>query len=149
MPRYIEFVYADENLVARAELLEDLAPRTCALVWELLPVSAYFHHAIYSGSELAMILPSYHAVGLENATTAFLPWEIGFTSLRAEDYFDVNADFSEFMFFYDRNTGPRMLDGLVRVNMFARFVTGQEALLKLAYRIRLEGRKPFVVRRVE
>lgn len=147
MPRHIEFVSKDDLVIATAELLDTDAPQTCELVWRILPVTAYFHHAMYSGPELAMILPDYHAVEAENATTVFLPWELGFASLRAKDYIDVKQDFSEIMFFYDRNTGPRMLDGLVKCNLFARFISGQDALYQLATHIRMEGRQQFTVRR--
>jgi len=149
MPKVIEFVSEEEGIVARAELFEDKAPKTCALFWELLPVSAYFTHAIYSGAELAMVLPDYYEIESENTTTALLPWEIFFCSLRAKDYFDVDHDFSEIAFFYDRNTGPRMLDGLVKVNLFARFVSGQDKLYDMCKRIRGgEGKKKFLVRRL-
>ena len=57
MSRYIEFTADDEGISARAELWEDRAPRTCKLVWDMLPVSGYFHHAIYSGAELAIKHP--------------------------------------------------------------------------------------------
>jgi hypothetical protein len=150
MPKAIEFISEEEGIVARAELLEDEAPKTCNLIWELLPITAHFTHAIYSGSELAMILPSYYEIDNENATTTLLPWEIFFASLKAKDYFDVDQDFSEIAFFYDRNTGPRMLDGLVKVNVFARFVSEQDKLLDMCLGIRNgEGRKEFTVRRVD
>jgi hypothetical protein len=149
MPRYIEFVAEDEGIVARAELWEDKAPQTCAAVWNALPVTAHFHHAIYSGAEVAMVLPRYIEYVAENATTAVLPWEIGFLSLRARDYFEVDEDFSEICFFYDRGARPSMVEGPVKVNLFARFVSGQEALYRLCYRMRKEGQKHFTVRRVE
>jgi hypothetical protein len=149
MKKYIEFVVENEGLVARAELMENQAPCTCKIVWEMLPVTASFHHAIYSGSELAMVLPNYIEMGFENATTSFLPWEIGFASLKHGDYFDVEQDFSEICFFYDRNRGPRMLDGLVKVNLFAHFISGQEELFDLCRRMRMEGEKQFTIRRVE
>jgi hypothetical protein len=114
VPRYIEFVAEEEGLVARAELWDDRAPRTCALVWELLPVAGHVHHAIYSGAEVAMVLPQYHEMGPEHATTAVLPWEIGFVSLRRGDHFDVDADFSELCFFYDRGARPRQKRFTVR-----------------------------------
>jgi hypothetical protein len=88
-------------------------------------------------------------MGEEHATTAVLPWEIGFVSLRARDYFGVEADFSEFCFFYDRGARPSMLEGPVKVNLFARFVSGQDELYRLCYRMRKEGQKRFTVRRVE
>lgn len=148
MPKFIEFVSDEEQISARAVLLEDQAPKTCALVWDFLPVSAFFHHAMYSGPELVMFLPQVYDMEQENATCVYLPWEIGFATLRAKDFIDVKQDFSEIMFFYDRNTGPKMLEGLVKVNLFARFVTGQDALFELAHRVQNEGRKAFTVRRV-
>ena len=72
------------------------------------------HHAIYSGAEVAMVLPRYHELGPEHATSAVLPWEIGFVSLRRDDHFDVEADFSELCFFYDRGARPSMLEGPVQ-----------------------------------
>jgi hypothetical protein len=147
LPRYIDLVADDEGLVARAELWDDRAPRTCALIWELLPVTGHFHHAIYSGAEVAMVLPHYHELGPEHATTAVLPWEIGFVSLRRQDYFDVTEDFSEICFFYDRGARPSMLEGPVKVNLFAQIVSGQEDLSRLCYRMRKEGQKRFTVRR--
>lgn len=149
MKKFIELVVESEGVVARAELLEAQAPCTCQIVWDMLPITGFFHHAIYSGSELALILPNYIEMGLENATSTLLPWEIGFASLKREDYFDVEQDFSEICFFYDRNGGPRMLDGLVKVNLFARFVSGQEELFRLCLRMRKEGQKKFTIQRVE
>lgn len=148
MARFIELIC--EDAVAKAELLEDQAPKTCDLVWGILPVSGYLTHAIYSGSEVAMILPDYFPLDAENATAAVLPWEIFFASLQAKDYFDVENDFSEFAFFYDRNTGPRMLDGLVKVNIFAKIITGQEEFKRLCLQIRRgEGKKPITIRQAE
>ena len=76
-----------------------------------------------------------------------LPWEIGFVSLRRADHFDVEADFSELCFFYDRGARPSMLEGPVQVNLFAGFVSGQEGSTALCYRMRREGQKRFSVRR--
>jgi len=149
VPRHIDFVAEEEGVVARAELWDARAPRTCALVWDLLPITGHAHHAIYSGAEVAMVLPAYHELGPEHATSAVLPWEIGFVSLRRADHFDVEADFSELCFFYDRGARPSMLEGPVRVNLFAAFVSGQEGLYRLCYRMRREGQKRFSVRRAE
>lgn len=146
MTRYIEFEFQD-GLIAKAELLEERAHKTCKLVWNLLPIQGSFHHAMYSGKEVAMILPGYYECKPENSTSALLPWEIFFVSLRATDYYDVDHDFSEIAFFYDRNTGPRMLDGLVKVNIFARFVDHHEQLYDLCNRIRDEGKKLCHIRR--
>ena len=147
MSRFIEFICKEEHIVAKAVLLEDKAPKICNLLWNILPIEGFFHHAYYSGPEVAMILPEFHDVKLEKATSVLLPWEIAFTSLRADDYIDVEQDFSEILFFYDRNTGPRMLDGLTRVTIFAKFLDGQDKLYNLCFRMRKEGQKPFTIRR--
>jgi hypothetical protein len=145
MTRFIELIC--EDIVAKAELLDDKAPNTCNLVWGILPLQGYLTHAVYSGAEVAMVLPDYYPLESENATTAVLPWEIFFASLLAKDFFDVDNDFSEFAFFYDRNTGPRMLDGLVKVNIFARFITCQEEFKQICLQIRRgEGKKAITIR---
>jgi hypothetical protein len=148
MPRYIEFNIEDGEVSAQAVLWDERAPRTCAVVWDMLPVSGYLHHGIYSGPEIAMLLPRYVEVEPENATSAVLPWEIGFVSLRAQDYIDVPEDFSELCFFYDRGARPSMLDGPVKVNLFAQFVRGREALFTLCHRMRREGQKRITVQQV-
>ncbi|NPV46391.1 MAG: DUF3830 family protein [Armatimonadetes bacterium] len=149
MSRFIGFIAEDEGFTARAEPWDGKAPLTCQLVWDMLSVTAYFHHAIYSGPEVAMVLPEYREMGQENATTVVLPWEIGFVSLKASDYTEVDADFSEICFLYDRGSVPSMAEGPVQVNLFAHFVSGQEELRALCFRMRREGQKRFTVRRVE
>jgi hypothetical protein len=147
---HIEFISDEEGIVAKAELFDQKAPKTCALVRRILPTTGYFHHALYSGAELAMNLENYYDCKPENATTVLLPWELFFVSLRTKDYFDIDRDFSEIAFFYDRNTGPRMLDGLVKVNVFARFISNQDGLYSLCHRMRQgEGKKKFTIRLVK
>lgn len=147
MTKLIEFICLEEDIQAKAELLEEQAPETCSLIWSQLPIEGCFHHAYYSGPELAMVLPEFLDVKPEKPTAVILPWEIAFTSLRAQDFIDVEQDFSEILFFYDRNTGPKMLDGPVKVTIFARFLDSQANLKDLCYRIRSEGQKTFTIRR--
>jgi hypothetical protein len=149
MTRMIEFVCEEEDVRAQAVLWEDRAPRTCQAVWQMLPVTAYIHHAIYSGSEVAMILPQVILVGSENATSVVQTGEIGFLTMYAADYFEVTKDFSELCFFYGRGACPSMMEGPVKVNLFAHFVAGEEALYALCHRMRREGQKSFTVRRLE
>ena len=96
-----------------------------------------------------MVLPEHRPREQENATSVVLPWEIGFASLRADDYFEVDEDFSEICFFYDRGSVPSMAEGPVRVNLFASFVSGQDELRALCFRMRRQGQKRFTVRRHE
>ncbi|RPI26393.1 MAG: DUF3830 family protein [Chloroflexota bacterium] len=147
MSKCIEFICEEEGIHAKAELMEHIAPEICTMIWNSLPVEGYFHHAYYSGPEVAMVLPDFYDVQLEKPTTVLLPGEIAFTSLRARDYIDVNEDFSEILFFYDRNTGPKMLDGPTKVTIFAHFLDDQKKLYNLCFRMRKEGQKKFVVRR--
>jgi hypothetical protein len=148
MPRYIEFIAEDEGISARALLWDERVPRTCELVWNLLPVTGPAHHGIYSGAEIAMNLPHFVEIEAENATWAVLPWEIGCVSLRQRDYVDLAQDISEFCFFYDRGARPSMMEGPVKVNLFAQFVGTPQGLYELCYRMRREGQKLFTVRRV-
>jgi hypothetical protein len=145
--RLIEVVSVKEGILARVEMLDNLASETCNRVWQILPVTGYFTHAIYSGAEVALVLPQYFPLEPENSQTVVLPWEIFYLSLRADDHYDVDCDFSGLGFFYDRNPGPRMLERPVRVNVFAQFVTGQDDLFRLCMRMRRgEGRQNFTIR---
>jgi hypothetical protein len=114
----------------------------------MLPLSGHFHHAIYSGPAVGMSLPGLVNTGQEHATAMVLPWEIGFASFRSEDYFEVDQDFSEICFFYDRGARPSMMEGPVKVNLFAHFVSGQEGLYHLCRRMRTEGQKRLTIQRV-
>ena len=146
MARRIVLDFVEEGVVATAELLEDLAPKTCAGVVAALPVSGEAQHAVYSGSEIALILDRDLAIGQENATTAVIPGDVAFTRFEGGLYYGLPASFSELCWFYDRDAVPSMPDGPVPVNVFARIVEGFDDFAAVCRRMRREGVKRFAVR---
>lgn len=72
-----------------ARLLDDLAPRTCAAVWDALPRSGDAYHAKYARNEIYALLPTFAQTepGIENPAITpipgdlcyftFQPWQIG------------------------------------------------------------------------
>lgn len=57
MGRKLEVTFGPERGVI--EMLEDQAPRTCAYVWDNLPVSSFGTHAKFAGCELIIMVPYY------------------------------------------------------------------------------------------
>ena len=134
-----------ERVKARARLLWDVAPRTCQAIVDCLPMAGRAHHAIYSGSEIALILPTFFEVEPENATTEVATGDLAFTYMRAGSHHGVNADFSELCWFYDDDARPSMWEGPVPVSVFARIEAGTE-FYRVCREMRLTGAKEVEVR---
>jgi len=131
-----------------ATLLWDAAPRTCAAVVGLLPIRGLVHQAIYSGSESVLLLPQLVKLDKENATSDVRRGDLAFTWMAAGSSYGVTQDFAELCWFYDRDAQPRMWEGLVEVNVFARIVEPADDFYALCRRLRREGVKPLTVEAV-
>ena len=70
MTRFLEFRFKEQNILARARLLQKEMPRTCREIIDNLPLKAMATHARYSGSEVAMLLSTDIKVEREKATCA-------------------------------------------------------------------------------
>src|SRR5947209_5238226 len=59
LERLIEIEFPDDGLRARARLLDDLAPRTCAAVWDIAGAEPELRgvHAAFTGRELSIRIP--------------------------------------------------------------------------------------------
>ena len=70
MPKEIEIHLEKRGVSCRAELLEDLAPRTCDAIWRSLPQGGDAFHAKYASNEVYTLVPPFAAEepGLENPT---------------------------------------------------------------------------------
>lgn len=132
--------FSEEGVTARARMLWERAPATCAAVWDALPVRGRAHHAIYSGSEIALVLPSLVTVDTENATSSVHPGDVAFTWFEKGAAYGVDADFSEICWFYDVDAVPSMFEGPVPVNVFARIDDG-DAFFAACRRMRMDGAK--------
>ena len=147
--KHIVLAFPDEGVSVTAILLGDLAPRTCDAVWQHLPLSGFAHHGIYSGSEVYVHWPSPFEVEPENQTSAVLPGDVGYYYQPGGRHYGFPDDFCEVCWFYDRAAVPSMPGGPVRVNLFASMIGNPESFFAVCHRMRIEGRKPFLVSAAE
>jgi hypothetical protein len=150
MARQIRFTFFGDEVSVIADLCEEDAPKTCAAVWNALPVAGMSHHAVYSGSEGVLILPQCLIVEPENATFDVRKGDVGFTWFAAGSSFGVTESFAEICWFYDDDACPSMPEGPVPVSLFAKIRnTDAEAFYAVCRRMRREGVRSLLVERVE
>lgn len=70
MARRMRITLERRGVSCVAELLEEAAPRTCAAVWEALPLAAQVYHGKYARNEIYALLEQFAEVdpGRENTT---------------------------------------------------------------------------------
>lgn len=124
-------------------MLWNEAPRTCEAIAALLPLAGTAHHAIYSGSECVLVLPRELRIEAENASSKVTRVDVGFTWMAAGSSYGVDREFAEICWFYDIDAEPRMWEGPVAVNIFARIVEPAGPFYAVCRRMRREGVKPF------
>ena len=61
MSRFITVSLDKRGVSCVAKLLDDVAPRTCAAVWDALPLSAPVFHGKYARNEIYTLLPGLRA----------------------------------------------------------------------------------------
>ena len=137
--------FPEENVIARAELRWEAAPETCKAIRDMGRFPGTAHHGIYSGSECVLLLEKLLKVPPENATSNVTRGDVGFTWMAAGSAYGVTRDFAEICWFYDIDAEPRMWEGPVAVNLFARIVEPADEFYAVCRRMRREGIKPFRV----
>ena len=159
MARRIELSLQEKKVRAVATLLDDEAPRTCAALWEMLPINGDTYHAKWAGRELyTLVPPPKLGPGNENATIMPIPGDLL--------YFDVSPDsidipismrkahplgLVDIAVFYGRNNfllGPH---GFMPGNLFATITEGLAEYAKACGEVFREGviRERFIIRRLE
>ena len=84
MSRIIEVAFAQREVSCRAELRDDLAPRTCAVLWDSLPLEGPAFHAKYARNEVYALVPAFgEDPGVENPTITPIPGDLVFFSFDA------------------------------------------------------------------
>jgi Protein of unknown function (DUF3830) len=83
--RHIRLTYTATRESVLAELLDDEAPNTCELVWNLLPIETKVIHGMYSGAEVFAMVDNPKPAPQENMVQLPLPGEL--------------------LYFYDPSTG--------------------------------------------
>jgi len=136
----IVFRFLDEDVAARASLLHEQAPETCAAVLSSLPASGLARHGVYSGSEVYLVLPTVLAPAREHATTIVGPGDVGFLTVEKGSGYGIEETYSEICWFYDLDATPSMPEGPIAVNIFAR-LHDADGFHSLCRRMRLEGAK--------
>ena len=78
MARYIEVTLKKRGVSCVAQLLDDLAPKTCEAVWKALPQEGDAFHAKYANNEVYTLVPPFASteIGLENPTTLPIPGDL-------------------------------------------------------------------------
>jgi hypothetical protein len=159
MPRRIELSLRQKKVRAVATLLEEQAPRTCAALWELLPIDGETYHAKWAGRELyTLVPPPKVGPGPENATITPIPGDLL--------YFDVPADsidlpvamrkanphgLVDVAVFYGRNSFLLSPQGFMPGNLFATITEGFAEYAEACGELFREGviHERFIVRRLE
>ncbi|MEV5648931.1 DUF3830 family protein [Nocardia sp. NPDC052254] len=153
MARYLTITLTKAGVSARARLLDELAPRTCAAVWDALPQEGDAFHAKYARNEVYTLLPRITAAPhRENPTVTpipgdvclfdFEPWEIGNPAYGYEPGSAAHdtQGATDLALFYDRNNLLINGDmGWVPGNVFATIDTGLAELATACNALWLRG----------
>ena len=156
---------------AIAEMLDDVVPKTCDAIWDILPVEGMSIHANWSSREIMLHLQGDKILRLpaegplRRGTTA--PGDIIFywrsPQMSRGKQLAYSAQFqrelSEFAIFYgDPSAGGMAADDPIRMGrdsdlqtqtLFARFIETPPGFLRACEAIRHEGLQKLVVRRLE
>ena len=127
------------DVEARAVLLTNEAPALCAAVAAILPVAGQAHHAVYSGSEVALDLDPPLMLPPSNQTLRAIPGDVAFYCLEGGLWQGFPRPISEVLVVYDRDGVPSMPWGPVPVCLFARIEEGLAPFAEVCRRMRNGG----------
>ena len=111
MLKRTRLTFAQDSVVASAELLERDAPETCSALWQALPFDGTLYHAIWSGPETYLPIDPQIRIAPENQTTQSQIGDIGYYCVDGGRIASWPDDFSEIAFFYGRGARPSMPTG--------------------------------------
>lgn len=153
MARYITITLTKAGVRARARLLDEQAPHTCAAVWDALPQEGDAFHAKYARNEVYTLVPRITAAPhRENPTVTpipgdvclfdFEPWEIGNPAYGYDPGSAAHdaQGATDLALFYDRNNLLINGDmGWVPGNVFAAVTEGLPELAAACNTLWLRG----------
>ncbi|HEY3685574.1 MAG TPA: DUF3830 family protein [Streptosporangiaceae bacterium] len=77
MDRFIEIALTKRDVSCRVKLLDDLAPKTCEIVWNALPFEGDAFHGKYARNEVYTFVPAPgENPGRENSTITPIPGDV-------------------------------------------------------------------------
>ena len=136
MARHITVALTQRDTFCTAVLLDDLAPRTCAAVWDALPQEGDASHATFARHEVYTLVPPFASEepGAENPTITPIPGDLCYFTFptasfpleyrRAQGLEDQGV-VVDLALFYGRNNLLLNVDvGFVPGNVFASVIDG-------------------------
>jgi hypothetical protein len=151
--REIVFTFTDTGVSARAALLDDDAPKTCEMIWNLLraPLREECFHAAYSGTVAAIFFDPSIWVGEENATSYIQTGDVIFTHYEPNFRHGHHFPVSEIYWAYDRYVRPTIPGQGVpaTANIFGQFVGDPSEFFAVSRALQRSGVKQLEVRRGE
>lgn len=147
MPRHLDISLEKRGVTCVARMLDEQAPRTCAAVWDALPLGSDVYHAKYARNEIYTFVPTFSTVapGRENTTITPIPGDVVYFPF--EQWQMANAAYGyatdsvqreaeqviDLALFYERNNLLLNPDsGFVPGNVFATIVRGLDELAAAA-----------------
>lgn len=87
MARQIRITLERRGVSCVAELLEEAAPRTCAAVWEALPLAAQVYHGKYARNEIYALFEQFaeRDPGTENTTVTPFTGDVCWFTFSGDD----------------------------------------------------------------
>jgi hypothetical protein len=152
--RHIRLTFVETGQSVVAEMLDDEAPRTCQLVWDLLPVEHDLIHGRYSGMEAFVLLDQYQPALDEKRTQLPLPGEILYWSDPGTPVTSSGQPVAEILLAFGRGVTLRGAEGVPNFgSLFAR-IPGDWKYDWVDFalacgRIRTEGSQALRIERVE
>lgn len=148
----LTFVATGETVVA--DLLDDEAPRTCDLVWGMLPLQLDLYHGAFSGLEVFVLLDDAPAVAPEQRTHMPLPGEILYWRDEATAVGENGVPVAEILLAFGRGVrlgGPE--GNPTTANLFARIPGDWKhdwtEFAAACKRVRKQGLTPLRIERVD
>lgn len=144
MPRLITITLDRRQVSCTARLLDEVAPRTCAAVWDALPVTAPAFHGKYARNEVYGLVTDWAAAepGPENTTITPIPRDVCWFSFSGDDLgnpaygYEAEGEHRaagrivDLAIFYGRNNLLINGDqGYVPGNVFAEIIDGYERMV--------------------
>jgi hypothetical protein len=143
MARFFLFTFVNENIAARALLLEKNAPQTVETLWRHAPFEGDAVHASYSGTTVGLLFDPNIIVPMENATTFIQTRDLMFTHYDAMTRFGHPDAVSEIYWAYDRYCRPTMPGAGLPVcpNIFGQFLDGCDEFFAASRKMSTTGPK--------
>ena len=148
----LSFVETGESVIA--EMLDEDAPLTCRLVWDMLPVEHKLIHGRYSGREVFVLLDEYQPAPEEERTQFPLPGEILYWSDPGTAVMCGGEPVAEILLAFGRGVTLRGAEGIPSFgNLFARIPGDWKYdwvdFAQTCGRIRMQGTQTLRIERVE